>query len=152
MNLAYELSQFKTQCIYFTEPKQNTVIPNSNFIRILYSTPDVIMTGAFLHIRLYTTHVDKHFNTYSFSFDASYEPNQLMIRNLRYIEESILKKRITSKSPCYNITNQLETGHLNIWLSSDINEKKNVHDFVLKISGIWENDTQNEYGLTYKYI
>ena len=54
-----------------------------------------------------------------------------------------LKKKI----PQYKIYEQLKNGNFKI--ITDINKMSN-NLFMLKISGIWENDT--EYGLTYKFI
>jgi hypothetical protein len=152
MNFSFEPHKYNGRYIYFTEPKQNTVIPNSTFIRIIYATPILTMTGIYLTIKLITTNVEKHFNTYSFSFDSFNEYNRDVIDHVKNIEMDVLSKWKTTKQPCYNISNQLESGHLSIWLGNDINDKKNNHEFILKISGVWENDAQNECGLTYKYL
>ena len=38
--------------IYFNEEIENTVIEDSTFIKILYSTKDIIMNGLYIHIPL----------------------------------------------------------------------------------------------------
>ena len=54
---------------------------------------------------------------------------------------------ITTKTPLYRISEQLNNGFLKIF--NHIETKEN-NEFILKIYGIWE--TENEYGLTYKFI
>ena len=51
------------------------------------------------------------------------------------------------KTPQYKIYEQIKNG--NIKMFNDIGNKS-ICSFILKISGIWE--TQNNYGLTYKFI
>jgi hypothetical protein len=71
-----------------------------------------------------------------------------LIDNLKIIEDDLLKKvDITGKLPQYKIYEQIKNG--NIKLFNDVGNKP-FCSFILKISGIWE--TQNNYGLTYKFI
>ena len=60
----------------------------------------------------------------------------------------MLKKcEITDKIPQFKINEQIKNGNLKIF--SDTGNKPTC-SLILKISGIWE--TQNNYGLTYKFI
>jgi|DEB19_MinimDraft_3_1074340.scaffolds.fasta_scaffold414472_1 hypothetical protein len=87
-------------------------------------------------------------------FDPLQEHNKQIIDRVRLIETDILSKWSTTnnKKQALNLSNQLETGNVSIWLSSDSVDKKQYHEFILKISGIWENEDQQEYGITYKFI
>jgi hypothetical protein len=154
MNFSLRPFQFQGKYIYFTDTKQNTVIPNSTFTRIMYSTPIMTMTGIYLNIQLCIKSVEKHFNNYYFMFDPLQEHNKQIIDRVRLIETDILSKWSTTnnKKQALNLSNQLETGNVSIWLSSDSVDKKQYHEFILKISGIWENEDQQEYGITYKFI
>ena len=55
--------------------------------------------------------------------------------------------KFEKKTPIYRIKDQLTNGFLKIFNEILYKEK---NDFILKIYGIWETDT--EYGLTYKFI
>jgi hypothetical protein len=66
---------------------------------------------------------------------------------LKIIEEDMLKKYRTTKTPSYKIYDQIKSGYIKVF--SDVTNRQN-NSFILKISGIWE--TQNNYGLTYKFI
>ena len=45
MNIVLTDSQYNINNIYYGEPIQNTVMDNSKFIKILYSTEDIILNG-----------------------------------------------------------------------------------------------------------
>jgi hypothetical protein len=67
---------------------------------------------------------------------------------LKYIEEGLLKKIIINgKIPQYKIYEQLKNGNIKVF--SETYDKINTN-FLLKIAGIWETET--EFGLTYKFI
>jgi hypothetical protein len=120
----------------------------------MYSTPIMTMTGVYLNIQLYIKSVDKHFNNYYFTFDPSQEHNKKIIDRVKVIEDEIISKWNTTpnKTKALNLSNQLETGSVSIWLCSDSVDKKQYQEFIIKISGVWENDDQQEYGITYKFI
>ena len=84
------------------------------------------------------------FNKYKCFF--SVEKNKKLIDKCKLIEEMILKKYRTNKTKVSLISNQLTKGC--IILSNCYPICKN--NFILKISGIWESET--EYGLSYKFI
>ena len=47
--------------IYFTDEIENTVIEDSTFIKILYSTTDFIMNGLYIHIPLKINSTELHY-------------------------------------------------------------------------------------------
>ena len=53
---------FNKNYIYFNEPIQNTIINESRFIRILYSTPNIIFNGINILLKINIDGVDKQYN------------------------------------------------------------------------------------------
>jgi hypothetical protein len=144
MNIVKSINQYDEDNIYFCEPIKNNIMNEGKFIRILYSTHNVVLNGIYLLISLNDITCDKYYNKYRCNFNVN--NNKDVIDNLKIIEENILKKIEIKKIPQLKIYEQLKNG--NIKLFNDVN--KSFCSFILKISGIWE--TQFNYGLTYKFI
>ena len=53
---------FNKNYIYFNDPIQNTIINESRFIRIIYSTPDIVFNGINVLVKINIDNVDKQFN------------------------------------------------------------------------------------------
>jgi hypothetical protein len=71
-----------------------------------------------------------------------------LIDDIKCIEEDLLQRvNITNKIPQFKICEQLKNGNIKLFLENG--ENLTNGDFMLKISGVWETDTQ--YGLTYKF-
>lgn len=148
MNLVTTFEQYNSKYIHFLEPIKNTVIPNSNFVRIYYSNNDVTLNGIYLITAINNTQTEKYYNKYKCSFNKS--DNYHIINQLKIFEEDILKKyRISGKIPLTSLYNQLSQGSMKIFADSQDIFQNNMK-FILKVSGIWENT--NEYGITYKFI
>ena len=146
MNIVENINDFNIDYVYYLFPIKNTVIIDSNFIRILYSNPLFTLNGIFLLVPFTSIRIEGHFNKFKYIFDI--EENNKVIQIISNIEEEILKKiNINNKTPKYNIYNQLQYGFIKIINEKHISEVKN---FILKISGIWE--TNKEYGLTFKFM
>lgn len=145
MNLVKLIEQYDNNNLIFCEPVKNNIMNNGNFIRILYSTPNMILNGVYLLINLYDVHCEKYYNKYKCNFNISTHKD--IIDNIKIIEEDILKKYKVNKIPLFKIYEQFSSGYIKIF--SDL-ENKSKYSFILKISGIWE--TQINYGLTYKFI
>jgi hypothetical protein len=144
MNLVKSISQYNEDNIYFCEPIKNNVMNEGKFIRILYSTHNIVLNGIYLLIHINDITCDKYYNKYKCNFNTLH--NKDIIENIKTIEENILKKIEIKKVPQLKIYEQLRNG--NIKLFNEVN--KSFCSFILKISGIWE--TQFNYGLTYKFI
>jgi hypothetical protein len=146
MNIVKRIDQYNKNNIFFCEPIKNNVMNEGNFIRIIYSTHNIILNGIYLLVTLNDITCDKYYTKYKCNFSV---PNHReIIENIKIIEEDLLKKsEIFAKVPQYKIYEQLKNGNLKIF--SDVGNKS-ICSFILKISGIWE--TQNSYGLTYKFI
>ena len=145
MNLVKTISQYDDKSVFFCEPIKNNIMNDGNFIRILYSNQNIVLNGIYLLIDIYDIVCEKYYNKYRCTFNILNNKN--IIDNLKLIEEQILKKYETTKTPSYKIYEQVKCGYIKIF--SDIGTKQ-TSSFILKISGIWE--TQQNYGLTYKFI
>jgi hypothetical protein len=144
MNLVKSINQYNEDNIYFCEPIKNDVMNEGKFIRILYSTHNLVLNGIYLLVHINDITCDKYYNKYKCNFNTLH--NKDIIDNIKTIEENILRKIEIKKIPQLKIYEQLKNG--NIKLFNEVN--KSFCSFILKISGIWE--TQFNYGLTYKFI
>lgn len=146
MNIVKTLDQYDENCIYFCDPIKNNVMNEGNFIRILYSTPTFVLNGVYLLIRLNDIIVEKYYNKYKCIFNVNNHKD--VIESVKIIEDNLLKKiNVKNKFAQNKIYDQLKNGNIKIF--SDVNPKTYMNTFLLKISGIWETDTQ--YGVTYKF-
>ena len=130
--------------IYLLNPVKNRIIKNSFFIKLIISNENLTFNGIYIEILLIDSKVETMFNKYRCYF--SLEKNINIIEKCKNIEDMILKKYKCNKKKIYLINNQLLKGC--IILSNCYTICKN--NFILKISGIWETET--EYGLSYKFI
>ena len=145
MILIKKLEQYEDHYVHLCEPIKNNIISDGNFFRIIYSTHDVTLNGIYLLIELKNVMCEKHYNKYKYSFNVNTHND--VINNIKKIEESLLNKIKFNKNPCFKIYEQFTTGNIKLFTESPSNKNMRV---VLKMSGIWENETN--YGLTYKFI
>ena len=146
MNLVKKIEQYNENNIFFCDPIKNNVMNEGQFIRILYSTDNIVLNGIYLFIQLNEVVFDKYYNKYKCSFNINCHKD--LIDKIKIIEENILDKiNIENKLAQSKIYEQLKSGHIKIFGDSIL---KLNNSFILKISGIWE--TQFNYGLTYKFI
>ena len=144
MNVVLNQNEIDIDSVFFNEPIKNSIIDNGLFIRILYSTHNLVLNGIYLLVHINDITCDKYYNKYKCNFNTLH--NKDIIDNIKTIEENILRKIEIKKIPQLKIYEQLKNG--NIKLFNEVN--KSFCSFILKISGIWE--TQFNYGLTYKFI
>lgn len=162
MNVVILPNEYKGSQVYFTEKKTNTHIPNSTFNRIMYSTADFMMNGVYIQFELFVRQIEQNFNSniYNCVFDPNHEHNQTMMSIFQKIEIGILDKWIrlehsTGASPArhksMDIIQQLRGGNISVWKNDfHYHDKPQFQHFIIKISGIWENE--GGCGLTYKFI
>mgnify|MGYP003324808936 CR=1 FL=1 len=125
MNLVLDINQVTYNNIFFYESVKNTIMNDSEFIRIIYSNNDIILNGIYIQI------------------DINNDENSNIVNIIDQLEQFILKQ--------YN-PNKLQNNKLKDQLIYNINKinKDNECICLLKISGIWE--TPYMIGLTYKFI
>jgi hypothetical protein len=147
MYVVLGLDDIKNNNLFYQEKVKNTVMDNSNFIRLVYSNELFILNGVFITFKLALNTVERSFNKYKCVFDAT--QNQEIVSKISNIEKTIMNQNtFGKKTPIYRITDQLNNGFLKIFNEVECMEDKN--EFILKIYGIWENEC--EYGITYKFI
>jgi hypothetical protein len=145
MYITKTIEQYNEDHVYFCEPIKNNIMNKGNFIRIIYSSPAFILNGIYLSIPITCFTVEKYYNKYKCIFNTVLYKD--VIDRIQYIENSILNKiGITGKAPQYKIYEQMINGYIKIFCE---NTEKQHNLFLLKISGIWETDS--EYGVTYKF-
>jgi hypothetical protein len=132
--------------IYFNEPIQNNIINESRYIRILYSTPNIVFNGIHVLINLTIDNMERQYNKNILYYNI--EKNTEAINSIKKIEKTILKKYNSFKNPSYNLSELLDGGVIRLF--TDSIEKKKVLNIILKISGLWEDD--ETYGVTYKFF
>jgi hypothetical protein len=145
MNIIQQIDQYNIKNIFYSESIKNNIISDSNFIRIIYSTPYISLNGLTLFIPIINPIIEKYFNKYKCAFNITL--NNQIIEQVKNIEYELLNMFLCKdKIPQYKIVEQMQHGVIHFFAN---NLKKN-NLFILKISGIWFNDTT--YGLTYKFM
>jgi uncharacterized CHY-type Zn-finger protein len=146
MNIAKRIDQYDNNSVILCDPIKNNIMTEGNFIRILYSTQNITLNGIYIVITLNNITCEKYFSKYRCFFNML--SHKELLDKLQIIEENILGKyRTIDKIPQYKIYEKIKNGNIKIF--NDVGNKC-VCSFILKISGIWE--TQSNYGLTYKFI
>ena len=152
MNLAIPINQFNINSVFFQEAIKNTIMDDSNFIRIIYSNDICTFNGICLEFNLHITNVDKSFNKFKCMFDNVLSNN--IIQSISKMEYDIISKyniNNTGKQPAFRISDQIKNGIIKVLSINNNNNNTVAHNatFMIKISGLWSNDL--EYGLTYKF-
>lgn len=149
MSILKTLDQYNPTNLYFCDTIKNNVMPNGNFIRILYCMFNFTMNGIYLHIPFRNVEVEKYYQKHKFIFDK--DEHSDIVKKIIDIEKNILFRiqgNMDNKSPQFKVKEQVTNGCIKLHLPDLTFDTKNV-SLVLKISGIWE--TEFNYGLTYKF-
>ena len=150
MNIVLTHNQFNSNNIYFNEPIQNTVMDNSRFIKLIYSNENIMLNGIFLLLNIKIINKETYFKKIKISYDISNSINKEILMNIYKIEHNILLKYKSTKKPRSIVYETLNSGVIKIFPNIDKDINNSNSSFILKISGIWEDD--KEYGLTYKIL
>tara|TARA_Y100000996_G_scaffold354831_1_gene295169 strand:- start:1887 stop:2360 length:474 start_codon:yes stop_codon:yes gene_type:complete len=145
MNVALDMNEFNINNVFYQKPINNTVMEDSNFIRILYSDELITINGIFIKINLKIESIDAYYNKYRCVYQENL--NREVINYIKNLESIILHNYKSRKKPSYKIKEQLDT--MSIKIFTETNVRKIPSEFILKISGLWETST--EYGITYKF-
>jgi hypothetical protein len=151
MNIAYKLDQIETQNIYFLDSKKN-IIMDGQFTKIIYSDAFLTTNGIAVLIPFASTSLDKTYNKSILKFNTGDSTNIRIINELTRLEQFILEyyKRTThnTKVTTTTLTDHIWSGTVKVY--RDITSIPSNPKYVLKISGIWEDQTR--IGLTYKFM
>lgn len=129
MNIILNINSISNNNIYFYDSVKNTILNNSNFIKITYSNNHFILNGIYIKITIHKNY-----------------KNNTILDKINNLETQILS--------LYNNNNKIYNYKINEQLNYLItklnNSNKDMINYILKISGIWETDFN--IGLTYKFI
>jgi hypothetical protein len=150
MNIVIDIDEFNKDHIFLQEPVKNNIIDDSKFIRIIYSNNIFSINTLYIVFNLHISQIEHYFNKHKFVFNV--KQNMKPIAQLKYIEDSILDKVvINNKKPVFRLYEQLNAGNLKLFKDNlKLHKINNDNEFIIKISGIWENEY--EYGITYKFV
>ncbi len=151
MNIILPLADTNVNNVQFLPPVKNTIIELNTFARLLYSTALFTIKGIYVRPQIHYTHYERIFGKYRcFLMDNEGGHSN----NIGILEQELLKlyastmtmtKTNIQKNPVFKIAEQLSSGFINI-VSDKVLPGGEV---VLKVYGVWENDT--EFGLTYTF-
>ena len=145
-----DAQEVRGEYILTQPPVKNTVMEQSNFIRLLYSDGVVALNGLHIRARLHAARVEQYFNKYKCLVDV--EKSEAGIAELVALERLVLlQSGPRGKTPVYRIADQLRLGAFKLFSDSPeacCDRRKCI--YVLKMSGVWETDA--EYGVTYKFM
>ena len=151
MNICENINSFNINYIFYLDPIKNTVIENSNFIRILYSNDILTLNGIYILLDFIDIIRVTHNNRIKYSLNI--DTNNKIINFIKNLEKQILDNcNIKNKNQSTKLGELLANGYIkNINIPFYQSENNDLHNqFILKISGIWESEI--EYGLTYKIL
>lgn len=152
MYLAIRPKNFNKDFLMISDKTKNNVIGDGSFYRLYYSDENCSIKGLYLEFSLECNKVEKYFNKLKCEFDKS--KNAKIISFIQLVERSILhivpdKKH---KKAVFRVDEQLQNGFIKIFYDNEskIPEINYPPRLLLKISGIWSNDS--EYGITFRFF
>ena len=150
MLLLIDKDKYDSNSIYFGEKNTNNIIDNSFFYNITYITSLFTIQQLHINFELKNLSFEPYYNKYKLTL-MSIDINKETLKKLIYFEYSILKLFKSNKIHNLKLKEQIQNNTLKCVSNIDINRKiYEKQNFVIKISGIWENST--EIGLIYKLI
>uniref|UniRef100_A0A6C0B2L1 Uncharacterized protein n=1 Tax=viral metagenome TaxID=1070528 RepID=A0A6C0B2L1_9ZZZZ len=154
MNIILDNSNFQLGYMYFLQPKQN-IIMDGTFSKIIYSDECFSLNSVYLSMPLEIQSIERSGNKHSARLAIDSSQNNIFIQELSKIEHRIIeyyKQTHTNKggkNSVVSIYKQLMSGTIKLY-SARKDGQAISPQFILKISGIWES--QSDIGLTYKII
>jgi len=151
MNIAYSLEKINLQNVFFLDSKKN-IIMDGKFTKIIYSDSLISTSGISAAVPFRNTSIDKTSNRNLLKFSSTDITNIRLATQLIDIERDIIDyyKNLSqsNKTPVLTLRDHIKNGCIKIYRESF--NPKSVVKYVVKISGIWED--QYRIGLTYKFI
>lgn len=155
MNVAININNFNIVNSNLLDSKKNIITTDGIFTKIMYSTPLFIMNGIFFYFPINVDNIINSNGRYFINFNPNSKHNNNIIREISIIEDTIIefykKTNIINKNKTFLLRNQLYTGNIKVYKdNNDPSPNFSNKQFILKISGIWEN--RFDFGITYKII
>jgi len=154
MFLTINHKEFNPYNIIIHEKTKNNIMIGSDFHRLIFSDEYCSMSGIFITFALENVNIDKYFNKIKCVFENSHL-NNINISNIKAIEKLILNKfnNINNKLLTCRIKEQLKNGFIKLYGDDTISYGKHKQiNFLLKISGIWVSNQNNDFGLTFRFF
>ena len=147
MYITHNINDFDIDNIFFNKSVNNTVINNGKFSRVIYSNSLYTINSLLYVVKLSNITIEQNFNRYKCFFPIN--KNRNIIDKICNIENIILDycDIDSKKNKKLCIQEQLDTGCIKFF---ENNNSKNIKEFILKISGVWETD--KDIGLTFKFM
>ena len=144
-----DLNTYCKDNFYFLDTKPNIVVEGI-FTKVIYTDQSFTLNGTYFSLPLA---IESNSGSDNYvHFNPTTHQNNRVIKTVNELELTILDNycqfsKLKKKTPVYFITKHLNCGKFKI----NFREYHKTHrHFILKISGIWETNT--EYGVTYKII
>tara|TARA_X000000368_G_scaffold380301_1_gene336022 strand:+ start:1298 stop:1780 length:483 start_codon:yes stop_codon:yes gene_type:complete len=154
MYLSVNHLDFNPHNIIISEKTKNNVMVGSDFHRLIFSDEFCSTNGIYIHFSLTNISVEKYFNKIKCCFENN-SHNNGTISSIKSIEKMILNKFKNIQNKCLScrIQEQLQNGFIKLYGDDTIKYGvKSKIDFLLKISGIWVSNQQNNFGLTFRFF
>lgn len=157
MNVAICVPKFNIVNSSLLDSKKNIITTDGIFTKIIYSTPLFIMNGIFFYFPITVDNIINSNGRFFINFNPNSKNNINIIREISNVEDNIIdfyrKSNIVNKNKTLLLRNQLQTGNIKVYKDTNdnlTNTNFTNKQFILKISGIWEN--KFDFGITYKII
>lgn len=154
MNVILDVYGFQLNNIIFLESKRNMIM-DGTFAKIIYSNQYFSLNSIYFDFTIEILSIEKQMNKFIMKYNPNSYANNTLIQELSKIEYRIIEyykqiNQINKRTNCI-LNKQLLTGNLKIYKDYNLSKvNKNPPQYIIKISGIWENN--NEIGITYKII
>lgn len=150
MNIIFDINDYDKKNIFFLESKQNIVM-NGKFTKILYSNLDITTIGLFFKIHFNNSIIHNVNNKNILKFEKN-EHNNKLIYILSKLENDILdnyrKLYKCNKQFSTILSDFLMYGNIKLYMKEKSDNNNLL--YIIKISGVWENDS--EIGINYKFL
>ena len=150
MNIVLNIKDINTENIYLLESKKN-IIMDGSFTKLLYSNHFLTMNSIYCitNIEIINNEIiNKNFSTYTIYSTPE------MIQECYDLEKNIInyyKNEFNiTKDSNFLLYKQLLSYKIKLYKESNISPINVIPSIILKISGLWETDT--EVGITYKFL
>ena len=155
MNIAIDYNNFQIEYTSLLDSKKNIITTDGIFTKIIFSNNLFVMNGIFFYFPISVDNIISSNGRFFINFNPNSKNNISVINSISKIENDILsfykKTTLSNKNISYILSNQLSAGNIKVYKDSN-DPIYNIADkqYILKISGIWENNT--DFGITYKTI
>ena len=72
MNIVKQIDQYDENNVFFCEPIKNNIMTEGSFIRIIYSTHNIVLNGIYLLVMLNDITCEKYYTKYRCNFNGIY--------------------------------------------------------------------------------